>query len=46
MVDEVAKLKQRFERDIVVHGSAQLAQTLIEYDLVDALHLLVYERAA
>jgi dihydrofolate reductase len=41
-VDEVAKLKRRYERDIVVHGSAQLAQTLIEHDLVDAIHLLVY----
>ena len=36
------KLKQRYERDIVVHGSPQLAQTLIEHDLVDALHLQVY----
>ncbi|GAA1018839.1 hypothetical protein Aple_025800 [Acrocarpospora pleiomorpha] len=42
VVDEVAELKQRFERDILVHGSARLAQMLIEHDLVDALHLLVY----
>jgi dihydrofolate reductase len=42
LVDEVAKLKERHERDILVHGSGQLAQTLIEHDLVDALHLLVY----
>jgi dihydrofolate reductase len=42
MVDEVSKLKQRHERDIVVHGSPQLAQALIEHDVVDALHLLVY----
>ena len=42
VVEEVAGLKERHERDIVVHGSPQLAQTLIEYDLVDALHLLVY----
>jgi dihydrofolate reductase len=42
VVDDVTKLKQRYERDIVLHGSAQLAQTLIEHDLVDALHLLVY----
>jgi dihydrofolate reductase len=42
VVDEVTKLKQRYERDIVVHGSPQLTQTLIEHDLVDALHLLVY----
>jgi dihydrofolate reductase len=42
VVDQITELKQRYERDIVVHGSPQLAQTLIEHDLVDALHLLVY----
>ena len=42
MVDEVTKLKQRYDGDIVVHGSPQLAQALIEHDLVDALHLQVY----
>ena len=41
-VDEVAELRDRYERDIVVHGSAQLAQTLIENDLVDELRLMVY----
>ena len=42
VVEEVRKLAQQYERDIVVHGSPQLAQTLIEHDLVDALHLQVY----
>jgi dihydrofolate reductase len=42
LVEEVTRLKQQYERDIVVHGSPRLAQTLIEHDLVDALHLLVY----
>ena len=42
VVEEVTKLKQRYEGDLVVHGSPQLAQTLIEHDLVDALHLQVY----
>jgi dihydrofolate reductase len=42
VIEEVGKLKQRYERDILVHGSPQLAQTLIEHDLVDGLHLLVY----
>ena len=42
VVDEVRKLKQRYDGDIVVHGSPQLVQTLIEHDLVDALHLQVY----
>jgi dihydrofolate reductase len=34
VVEEVTELKQQCERDILVHGSAQLAQTLIENDLV------------
>jgi dihydrofolate reductase len=42
VVEEVTKIKQQYDRDIVVHGSPQLAQTLIEHDLVDALHLQVY----
>jgi len=29
-------------RDIVVHGSARLAQALIEHDLVDELRLMVF----
>ena len=36
-VDEVAKLREREEGEIVVHGSAQLVQTLIAHDLVDEL---------
>lgn len=39
---EVAKLKQEHEGDIVVHGSAQLVQTLVENDLVDELRLMVF----
>ena len=39
---EVARLKERYDRDIVVHGSAQLVQSLIERDLVDELRLMVY----
>jgi dihydrofolate reductase len=42
IADEVRKLKHRYDGDIVVHGSPQLVQMLIEYDLVDALHLQVY----
>jgi dihydrofolate reductase len=42
VVEEVTRLKEQYEADIVVHGSPQLAQTLIEHDLVDALHLQVY----
>jgi dihydrofolate reductase len=40
--DEVAKLKELYDGDIVVHGSAQLAQGLIESDLVDELRLMVF----
>jgi dihydrofolate reductase len=39
---EVANLKQELDGDIVVHGSAQLVQTLLEHDLVDELRLMVY----
>ena len=42
VVEEVAKLKDQYERDIVVHGSPQLVQTLIGNDLVDELRLQVY----
>ena len=42
VVEEATKLKEKYEGDIVVHGSPQLAQTLIEHDLVDAIHLQVY----
>jgi dihydrofolate reductase len=39
---EVAKLKQQVDGDIVVHGSVQLVQALIDHDLVDELRLMVY----
>jgi dihydrofolate reductase len=42
VVKEVAKLKQRLSGNIAVHGSARLAQTLLEHDLVDELRLMVY----
>jgi dihydrofolate reductase len=37
-----ADLKGRFEGDILVAGSAQLAQGLLARDLADELHLMVY----
>ena len=42
VADEVRKLKKKHQGDIVVHGSAQLVQTLVEHDLVDELRLMVY----
>jgi dihydrofolate reductase len=42
VVEAVTKLRQQSGGDVVVHGSAQLAQTLLEHDLVDELRLMVY----
>src|SRR6187200_2267037 len=39
---EVEKLKQQYDGDIVVHGSAQLVHYLIDHDLVDELRVMVY----
>ena len=41
-VDEVSNLRQGQDGDVYVHGSCQLAQTLLEHDLVDELHLMVF----
>jgi dihydrofolate reductase len=42
VVEEVSKLKQEQDGDIVVHGSPQLVQTLVEHDLVDEYRLMVF----
>jgi len=42
VAEEVRKLKQEQDGDIVVHGSARLVQTLVEHDLVDEFRLMVY----
>ena len=39
---DVARLKEKHDRDVVVHGSVQLTQTLLEHDLVDELRLMVF----
>ena len=41
-LDDLAGLKDRHERDIVVHGSITLAQELVRRGLVDELRLMVY----
>lgn len=40
--EEIRKLKQEDGPDIVVHGSATLAQWLVQHDLVDRFRFLVY----
>jgi dihydrofolate reductase len=38
----VRKLKEEQDGNIVVHGSAQLVQALLDNDLVDELRLMVF----
>ena len=42
IVEEITKLKQQDGKDIAVHGSIALVQTLIQHDLVDRYRLLIY----
>jgi len=42
VAQSVALLKEEQDGTIAVHGSAQLAQALLEQDLVDELHLMVF----
>ncbi len=42
VVEEITKLKQQEGKDIVVHGSVKLVQTLVKHNLVDSIRLLVY----
>jgi len=42
VVDEVSKLKQELNGEILVAGSFQLARTLLEHDLVDELRLKIF----
>jgi dihydrofolate reductase len=42
LVEDVARIRGEHDGDIVVHGSAQLVQGLLENDLVDELRLMVF----
>ena len=42
LAESVTKLRDEIDGDIVVAGSAQLVQALIEQDLVDELRLMVF----
>jgi dihydrofolate reductase len=41
VLDEVSKLKQEIQGEIVVYASRPLVRTLMEHDLVDELRLMV-----
>lgn len=41
VVEEIKKLKQQEGKDILVYGSANLIQTLMQHDLVDRYRLLI-----
>ena len=41
-IEAANKLKEEVDGEIVVHGSATLAQSLIESDLVDEIRLMVF----
>jgi dihydrofolate reductase len=42
LAEEVGKLKDQHEGDILIAGSASLVQSLLEQDLVDELRLMVF----
>src|SRR5918996_4230261 len=42
VVNEVSKLKQELDGEIVIWASFQLVRTLMEHDLVDELRLKIY----
>jgi dihydrofolate reductase len=42
LADEVSRLRDQHDGDVVVHGSMQLVEALLENDLVDELRLMVF----
>ena len=42
LAEDVSKLRQEVDGEIVVHGSAQLVQALVDEGLVDELRLMVF----
>ena len=42
LADEVSKVRDSHDGDVVIHGSARLVQELLERDLIDGLHLMVF----
>jgi dihydrofolate reductase len=42
VIEEVLKLKQNVDGDILVYGSGPLVQTLMDHDLIDELRLMTH----
>lgn len=42
VVEEVTKLKQQSEQNLLIYGSASLVNTLMHHNLIDEYHLLVH----
>ena len=42
VVESVSRLRRELDGNVVVHGSGQLVQTLLEHDLVDELRLMIF----
>jgi dihydrofolate reductase len=42
VAEEVSKLREGIDGDVLVAGSGQLVQALLEHDLVDELRLMVF----
>ena len=42
LVEEVTRLKQQAKKDIVAHGGARFAQSLVRFGLIDEYQLLVH----
>jgi dihydrofolate reductase len=42
LLEEIKKLRQRLDGDIVIHGSPQLVQKLLEHDLIDELRVMLF----
>lgn len=42
VIEEVRRLKEQVDGDILINGSGRLAQTLVEHDLIDEYRLMVY----
>ena len=42
VAEEVSRLRQELDGEIVIHGSPRLAQALLEHDLIDELRMMVF----